>query len=184
VLAAAPLGRTPILCNAGDPGSQQGGVSVKYIFDLYWFNSGGSTALNLQPADYQAVPQGGWGNWTPTHNVDWMKSRIALSEDFMLVGDILTLKGQATNAGNGQTRCMVGAEVLLLLSAGYKVGIPPHPRQNQCLCLFQAPKNPVPVDPILEADAKQHLVSNTAAGNFWTVRGRKAQYTQMLQILG
>ena len=144
-----------------------GGYNVKYIFDLYWFNSGGQRALNLSPSDYQDEPPGGWENWTAAHNVDFMVREIGRGESFMLVGDLATLRGQARNAGRPKTRCMVGAEVLLLRSAGYGIGYPPPGANANYVLRFDAPKNPA-VDASLVADAKLYLNSKSQAALFWT----------------
>ncbi|WDE10827.1 hypothetical protein [Thalassomonas haliotis] len=153
---------------------------MKYIFDLYWFNHGGRARLNIQDEDFQTAPDGGWANWTARHNVKYMLDMIADGEDFMLVGDKATLKGQARNAGKRNTRCMVGAEVLLLDSAGYKLGFPP-PGNEPCvfrLCASSEERRAM-CDQLLIQDAILYLNDKRTSHHFWNQK-RKNRYLKLL----
>ncbi|MEP6502229.1 MAG: hypothetical protein ABJD97_02785 [Betaproteobacteria bacterium] len=153
---------------------------MKYIFELYWFNHGGDGRNGITAADYQTTPPGGWNNWTAQHNVDYMAQMVVNGEHFILLGDLRTLRGQARNAGQANTRCMVGAEVLLLLSAGYACTGPNIGDGPDVILRFTHPGGNVTVDPQLAADAALHLNDKATSHHFWTVQ-RKALYRLTLQ---
>lgn len=156
---------------------------MKYIFDLYWFTHGGGKTLGIKPSDYQDEPPRGWENWTAKWNVDYMLKMIDQKESFMLVGDLETLRGQAKNAGNPNTRCMVGAEVLLLVSAGYRFYYPPPPEfgGNQFyIRRFDPTHNNAREDHqrIIE-DACKYLSNKGNSHEFW-IDERKSEYMKIL----
>ena len=156
---------------------------MKYIFDLYWFNNGGKDLLGITPNDYQDEPPEGWGNWTAEWNVNYMLRMIEQKESFMLVGNLNTLRGQAKNAGNPGTRCMVGAEVLLLVSAGYGSFYPPPPEfgGNKHLIRRFDPKSNSPRDDhqSIVNDACKYLTHKQDTHNFW-IEPRKQEYMTIL----
>jgi hypothetical protein len=90
--------------------------TTQFIFQLHWYNTIHPTIPANQMQD---VPGGGWGNWTMAHNVNWMRSKIALREKFVLLGNLNDLRAQGNNAGTGKNQCVIGAEVLILIYAGY-----------------------------------------------------------------
>lgn len=155
---------------------------MKYIFDLYWFNNGGSKVLGITPKDYQDEPPGGWQNWTAKWNVGYMLRMIQQKESFMLVGALDALRGQARNAGNPDTRCMVGAEVLLLVSAGYGIFYPPPVEfggKQDYICRFD-PKNKARGDhQSIVNDACKYLSDKKDSHKFW-IEQRKQEYMTIL----
>jgi hypothetical protein len=155
---------------------------MKYIFDLYWFNNGGKDLFGITPKDYQDEPLGGWQNWTAQWNVDYMLRMIGQKESFMLVGDLHTLRGQAKNAGSPNTRCMVGAEVLLLVSAGYGSFYPPLPEfggKKHYIRRFD-PKNKARDDhQSIVNDACKYLSGKKNSHHFW-LEQRKQEYMTIL----
>jgi hypothetical protein len=95
----------------------------------------------------------------------------------MLVGDLETLRGQARNAGNPNTRCMVGAEVLLLVSAGYRWSYPKE--KYHVLELKHSGKSPYDDHQSIIDDAVKYLSNKGDSHNFW-IEKRKQEYMKIL----
>lgn len=99
----------------------------------------------------------------------------------MLVGDLEALRGQARNAGNPGTRCMVGVEVLLLVSAGYRsYPLPEFEGQEYYIRRFD-PKSDLPRDDhqSIISDACKYLSDKQGSHEFWT-GPRKQEYMTIL----
>jgi len=156
-------------------------VPTQYVFIVFWYNKYvKANPTNPIPANqFQSVPPGGWGSWTASHNVDWLVGAIHAKPKFVLLGVRDDIRAQAMNAGTGKNQCVIGMEVLLLLSCGYTPRAPNHTAAvgtayGGGVLVFDPPTGPAVFDQQLLIDAQTRDLHNAYEnGGFWT----KARYT-------
>ncbi len=154
---------------------------MKYIFDVAWFENTGRQALDLNPADYEPMPRGGWQNWTLKQNLVYINEMVEQGMEFTLVGDIEELREQAKNAGNGETRCAIGAIVLILYKTGFTVYRPDEDKPFHLLRFELESESAIPYE--FEIDAIDSLSDAKTAGKFWSQGERKPEYNYMLDVI-